>query len=324
MSDVLANYEHTKRTAPIPAGWLLVEAEDPRCKPTEVPVKFWHSGEQCWQDLTIDANGAPAAFNTLWAGGATCLIVKDPNFVPAPPPAFAPASPSLPFAVPQAPAVPFAAPAAPIAPVPVAAPAPVLAPVVPSVPAPVAVLPMPVAPAIPVPAPVQAPAPVAQANLVPFPVAAPAAPAAPAEASESNAPVSEADPNEVAAWLAARDGVKAQIDALEKVEAELRKKIVKTCFPEGLREGSNKVRLPDGSILTITGVINRKIDQALIPDVQTALAAKNGVAPTGLFKTKYDLDLRTYKALPHEDKMILANCVTETEGSPQLKLSEPK
>lgn len=329
MEDAVANYEHTKRTTPIPAGWMLVEAEDPRCKPTEVPVKFWNSALQTWEDLTIDANGAPAVFNTLWQGGATCLVIKDPNFVPAPPPAFAPPSPSLPFAAPTPMAAPFAAPVAPPvtpaipAQVPVAIPvaAPVAVPAVPVMPLPV--LPMPVAPAIPV------AAPVAATNGLPFPTPAvaqaiPAAPTEEYEIPESTAPFSAADPNEVYAWWAAREGVLDKMEALKKVEGELRKRIVKTCFPDGLREGSNKCKLPEGEVLTITGVINRKIDQALVVDVQSALQKKNGVAPTGLFKTKYDLDLRTYKALPSEDKLVLANCVTETEGSPQLALKDAK
>lgn len=328
MEDAVANYEHTKRTTPIPAGWMLVEAEDPRCKPTEVPVNFWNPALQIWEALTIDSNGAPEAFNKLWRGGATCLVIKDPNFVPAPPPTFAPPSPSLPFAAPTPMAAPFAAPvAAPVAPAIPAAPVPVAIPVaVPAAPVPVVpspVLPMPVAPAIPV------AAPVVPTNVLSFPTPAvtqamPQAPTEEFEIPESNAPVSAADPNEVYAWWAARQGVMDQLDALEKVENELRKRIVKTCFPDGLREGANKCQLPNGEVLTITGVVNRKIDQALVVDAQTALQKKNGVAPTGLFKTEYKLDLRTYKALPSEDKLILANCVTETEGSPQLKLKDAK
>lgn len=333
MSDAIANYELTKKNTPIPAGWMLVEphATDPRT----VPVQFWNRNDQCWLELSLDANGAPSQeFAQLWMEGATCCIVRDPNYVaPPPPPTFSTPF-ATPFAAPMAPA--FAAPVAPPTPElpPVPAPviaAPVLAPIPQAAPVIPVAIPAPVAPAVPTLPPILALAPVvpvvapvapAPTNILPFPVAAPGAPVTVEE--EEVAQASAADPNEVAAWLAARDGVKAQLEKLEEVEKELRAKIVKTCFPDGLREGSNKCSLPDGRTLTITGVVNRTMDDAMIDAALEAMKKHFGIAPAGLFRTKYEVGVKVFKGLDGEAKKLLSNVITEKNGSPQLKVSEPK
>ena len=331
MSDAQLNYENTKRTTPIPTGWKLVEPSD--CNPTADVVNFWDPIDQCWLQLKITAEGAPEAFNKLWTGGSTCLVVKDPNYVAPPPaPTFGGMS-NLPFAAPT----PFAIPALVAAPTIPVAPTHYVAPItlnpVPAIPAPIQI---PVAMPAPIAIPIAAPAmlPMPTAPVIPTFTPAPSLPQIPSfpvaqiekeeVTPESEAPFSAADPNEVSAWLAAHEGVKAQIDALEKVEKELRKRIVKTCFPDGLREGANKCSLPDGGEVVITGVVNRSIDESQVPTALQALQAKNGVAPTGLFKTKYGIDLRVFRGLSAEDKALLADCVTEKEGLPQLTVKAPK
>lgn len=317
MSDALQTYEYTKRSVPVPPGWMIIEVSDPACNPSINALNFWNGIDQCFQDLILDSNNtAPDAFNKFWTEGTTFVVIRDPSFVAPPPPAFNQMA-QLPFAAPT----PTAIPQAPAIPAPVA--------VVPQVPLPV--LPMPVAPVAQVQAaPVVPQVPVMPTNLVSFPTPMVKPSAIPAlslnqlDIPESEAPFSAADPNEVAAWWAAREGVMAQIAALDAVKAELQKKIIKVCFPDGLREGVNNCQMPDGSVLGITGVTNRTVDQALVVDAQTALQAKNGVAPTGLFKTKYDIDIRTFKALPHEDKLLLSKCITEKDGSPQFKMKPAK
>lgn len=341
MSDALVNYENTKRTAPIPAGWMLTEPQN-IADPINEPVQFWDPMNQCWLKLVIDANGQPCEeFGKFWNGGATCLVVKDPNYVAPPPPAsFGGATP--PFAVPSMPT--FSVPQATLAPIaPVVAPAPVVAapvvaPVVPAIPVPVA----PVSQAQPVvamAAPLMdvagntvvpaVPLSVPPANVIPFPTAAAPVTTAPVgiqadEEDEEEAQVSAADPNEVAAWLAARDGVLAQMAALEDVEKELRAKIVKVCFPNGLREGANHCALPDGRKLTVTGVVNRTVDDALVPTALDALRTHFGTAPTGLFRTKYAVGAKVFKGLTPDAKNLLSNVITEKQGAPQIKVSEPK
>ena len=336
MEDAVANYESTKRNAPVPPGWMLVEPNDPACKPTETKVVFWNSASQTWEDLAVTADGAPEAFNKLWVGGATCLAVRDPNYVAPPPPVVqAPAMGGLPFAAPAPMQMPFAAPVPPTAPapvqvapvIPVVAPAPVI-PVVQPVPAPVIPVVVPVAqPIVPQVQPervvLDASASLGKTYIsTPLPAGFVAEPE-PTFPKAENEVLSEADPNEVSAWLAAYKGVTDQINALEAVKNELRKKIVNTCFPNGLVEGAgNKCVLPDGRKLTITGVVNRTVDAALVPSVLEALQVKNGVAPVGLFKQTYKLDLRVFRGINKDDKMILSNAITEKQGSPQLKVSD--
>lgn len=329
MEDAVANYESTKRNAPVPPGWMLVEPNDPACKPTETKVVFWNSASQTWEDLAVTADGAPEAFNKLWVGGATCLAVRDPNYVAPPPPVVqAPAMGGLPFAAPAPMQMPFAAPVPTPAPIPVqaaplipvVAPAPVI-PVVQPAPAPVIPVVVPVAQPI-VPQVPQVPAAPVMQMPAPLPAGLVAEPE-PTFPKAENEVLSEADPNEVSAWLAAYKGVTDQIDALETVKNELRKKVVNTCFPNGLVEGAgNKCVLPDGRKLTITGVVNRTVDDALVPSVLEALQVKNGVAPVGLFKQTYKLDLRVFRGINKDDKMILSNAITEKQGSPQLKVSD--
>lgn len=331
-NDALANYEHTKRTAQVPAGWMIVEPQD--VDPTSAVMKYWTPVDQCWVDLVLTANGAPAEFNTLFAGGATCIIVRDPNYV-APAPMQVPSFGGLPFQAPAPMPAAFGAPVAapvpaapaPIAPVatvqPVATSAPIIPVVVPSVPvAPVVVQTIPSIPAI-----AQALVPEAAPVLpqVTAPAFVPAPLAAVEEASDDETVAeSSADPNEVSAWLAARDGVTAQIKALQAVEAELRRKIVSTCFPDGLREGANKCALPDGRKLTITGVVNRTVDDALVQSALEAMQKHFGSVPAGLFRSKYEVGLTALRALPADQKALLANVITEKNGTPQLKVSETK
>lgn len=325
MSDELANYENTKRTAPVPAGWMLTEPQN--VDPRSTVLQFWNPIDQCWLELKLDPQGNPCEeFVKLWTGGATCCIVRDPNYVAPPPPPTFTTPFATPFATPAAPAVPvFAPPQAPAIPAPVATPVvpviPVAAPILPVIPAPLPVVPA----SLPVPEVATAPS-----NVLPFPVA-PAPTMSKSlpvvetfEVEEEIAQASGADPNEVAAWLAARDGVKAQIDALEAVEKELQAKIVKTCFPDGLREGSNNCSLPDGRVLNITGVVNRTVDDAMVPAALDALQKHFGVAPAGLFRTKYEVGAKVFKGLDSDAKKLLANVVTEKQGSPQLKIKELK
>ena len=335
MSDAFANYENTKRTAPIPAGWMLTEPQNIAGQDlVDGLVQFWTPVDQCWRKLTVTVDAAGTVtpceeFGTLFNGGATCLVVKDPNYVAPPPPQSFGAQFATPFAAPTMPT--FTQPS--VSPAPAVA-APVVAAPIPAIPVPVAapVIPV-VVPATPVPPPVVMATPVVAApnNILPFqpPVAAqvPASPLgvqAGDEGDEGEGQVSAADPNEVAAWLAARDGVLAQMEALKKVEGELRARIVKTCFPDGLREGSNKCSLPDGRKLTVTGVVNRSVDDALVPAALEALKTHMGVAPTGLFRTTYEVGTKVFKTLDQNTKNLLANVITEKQGAPQLKVTEAK
>lgn len=332
-ADARANYENTKRTAPVPPGKMLTEPQD--VNPNVDPVWFWNSMEQCWQDLQFTNGEVMEVFNKLFVAGATCIVVRDPNYVAPPPPPMPSFGTNLPFATPSAPPaiapIPQAQPTIPVVPQVQAAPViPVAVPVIPvaqpvvqvSTPAPLF---NPAAPVLPTPT---LGLPTVEQTLGVAPSVSSFAPIPPApvateeESEDESGDVSAADPNEVSAWLIARDAVKAQIDKLEEVENELRTRIVKTCFPDGLREGANKCALPDGRKLTITGVVNRTVDDALVQTGLEALQKHLGMSPVGLFKTKYEVSKAVLKTLPADAKALLANVITEKKGSPQLKVSE--
>ena len=82
--------------------------------------------------------------------------------------------------------------------------------------------------------------------------------------------------------------------------------------------------LPDGRKLTVTGVVNRSVDDALVPAALEALKTHMGVAPTGLFRTTYEVGTKVFKTLDQNTKNLLANVITEKQGAPQLKVTEAK
>ena len=362
MSDAELNYEHTKKNVKVPQGWMLVD-DIQRMDPTHKSYMWWHPTEGsmgAW--LAVDLTNAEQTntMSTLWNAGSTCFIEKDPNPAPVPPPppaflagGFAPPVPpalvppseavAAPVPPPSAPAtapilpppptpvatpVP-ASPAVPAAPtfvpppppvfhapaMPVAAPAPAVAPVITAVPQAPAPKPIPVIPVVARPA-TPAPMPVPTAPNTPV-ATVPQVPEAEAEGESS------ADQNEVDAWLSALDGVKDRIKALEAVKSELVQKIVKVCFPNGLHEGAQNCKLPDGRKLTITGVVNRTFDDALVDSVCRKVIDAGG-NPEGVFVTKLAIGTAAYKALPLQYRNLLADCVTEKEGTPQLKVTELK
>lgn len=337
MSDAEQNYEHTKRNVKVPHGWRIV-ADTNTMDVTHNEYHWWNPLEGpmgAWLKLDTANAADMQAMGTLWNAGSTCFVERDPNPapIPPPPPAFLSAPAPMPVAV-YAPSEVVAPPviqdAPAIPPVPVFAP-----PAPPAPPAPVAVAPVipVVPPAPPAPPAFQAPAPpvvvppVVVAPVIPAvpvaPVPAPIIPQTPAPIVATEAPESNADENEVDAWLAALAGVKDRITALEAVKAELQKKIVVKCFPDGLREGANNCKLPDGRKLTITGVINRTFDDALVPAACDKIVAAGG-NPEGVFVTKLAIGTAAYKALDPKFRNLLADCVTEKEGTPQFKITEPK
>lgn len=353
MSDVDTNYENTKRTVRVPPGWMIVN-DIPSMDPVNKNYMWWHPTEGpngTWIKLDVTSTDPEVKkvhedLQALWPAGASIFIEPDPTPAPPPPPAFlAPGfmPPPPPSAVAPSEVVAAPAPAAPPPPPPPPARAEVAPPVaVPAISAPATFVPppppafnLPVAPAVapvvvqPVVAAVpQAPAPIAipvrvKPPVAVAPVAAPTPATLPVATPSGEAPESEADPNAVDAWLAALDGVKDRIKALEAVKAELVAKIVKQCFPDGLKEGAQNCKLPDGRKLTITGVVNRTFDDALVNDACQKIVAAGG-NPEGVFVSKLALGTAAYKALPVNYRNLLADCVTEKDGTPQLKITEPK
>lgn len=344
MSDAALNYEHTKNTVKIPHGWELIDAAaGATCEPDTDELKFW--APQLTPQAFVDFKDSyiDCRFNDLWNAGSTIIIRKmavppPPPPAPMPLPGFLPAPVAPVVAQPQltttvettagvsagapsflpTPQIPQAAPVVPQA-------APVLPPVSTAPVAPTLRLPTVTTPTLPqlpaVEVPVAPVVPTVGVNLGGF-VPQPASAIPMSHSAPESEVMSDAEPNVLDAWLAALDGVKARIEALEDVKKELRDKIVRLAFPKGLREGANSCTLPDGRKLTITGVVNRTVDPAAIPAAKEKLIAAGG-DPASVFMLKEVLNEPTYKRLPSNLMVALADAVTEKQGTPQLKVTEP-
>lgn len=114
-------------------------------------------------------------------------------------------------------------------------------------------------------------------------------------------------------------------EKLAEIKAEelaLRKEIFGEAFPapiEGSKE--NKMPLAQGWILQGDHKINRKVDEAVVRTLHTG-----NTAPLidRCFNFKPSLILKEFKALEDSDLNLLADAVTETPGTPGLKVVLPK
>ena len=117
--------------------------------------------------------------------------------------------------------------------------------------------------------------------------------------------------------------VSEQLGKLKVEELALRKEIFAEAFPnpvEGSKE--NKLPLAAGWILQGDHKINRKVDEAVVATLQAGDNTR-GLVDT-CFEWKPKLKLAAFKALDGEDLNLLADAVTETPGTPSLKVVLPK
>ena len=117
--------------------------------------------------------------------------------------------------------------------------------------------------------------------------------------------------------------VEQQLGALKAEELQLRKQIFAEAFPtptEGSKE--NKMDLAGGWILQGDHKVNRKVDEAVV----RTLATMDNAAPLvdKCFNFKPSLVLGEFKKLEGDDLILLADAVTETPGTPGLKVVLPK
>lgn len=127
------------------------------------------------------------------------------------------------------------------------------------------------------------------------------------------------DQNKLQEWYK----IQQQIDELKADELRLRKEIFESVFTSPV-EGSakNKFDLGDGWVLQGDYKINRKIDEAVI----STLAKSDNAGPLvgKVFEYAPKLKLREWKGLTPEDRVLLADAVTETPGTPGLKIVKPQ
>ena len=117
-----------------------------------------------------------------------------------------------------------------------------------------------------------------------------------------------------------------QLADIKKQEAELRAEVFAALFDNGefpLKEGANKLDLPDGWSITATHKLNYNIDEAVISDTLEQMREK-GFSDLGLVKYKPSLSVAEYRKIDDEMKGILSAALTIKPGSPSMKLIPPK
>ena len=112
-----------------------------------------------------------------------------------------------------------------------------------------------------------------------------------------------------------------ELKVLRDAEAKLRTIIFKEAFPSA-KEGTNKVELTDGYVLSATLPITRKVDIAAF-EAMKELLAENNISSDKMVKWNPELDLKQYRCLDPEEVMIVDQFLIIKEGSPQLKIVLP-
>lgn len=127
--------------------------------------------------------------------------------------------------------------------------------------------------------------------------------------------------DKVRRWEALQALMSAVKSAAEP-EMLARKEVMATAFPEA-NEGTNTIELGGGWKLKGVRKIDRKLDEASLPDTIVALRAA-GVMTDRLVEYKPQLKIAEFRELTEEQKIILASSLTEKDASPSLELVPPK
>lgn len=120
---------------------------------------------------------------------------------------------------------------------------------------------------------------------------------------------------------------KKAADKAVAVEKALRADLVALAFPNGLKEGAkNKADLPESWQLSVTGVVNRSIDEAALGAAIELVEEKTGVKldANDLIRYKPELKVAEYKKLSEEVRKLFDNALVIKDGSPQVEVKLPK
>lgn len=141
-----------------------------------------------------------------------------------------------------------------------------------------------------------------------------------------NALDSTVQPNEPAMDVVRRwEALKALMSAVKAAadpEMVVRKQAFALLFPEP-KEGTNTAELGGGWKIKGVHKIDRKLDEATLPDTITALRDA-GVLTDRLIEYKPQLSISEFRELTEEQAAILAGAMTEKPASPSLELVPPK
>lgn len=113
-----------------------------------------------------------------------------------------------------------------------------------------------------------------------------------------------------------------QLEAIKQQELTLRKELFEEAFANPA-EGTNTLDLPEGWKLKGNYKLNRKLDEAALPEVLKELR-KLHVKTDSLIKYKPELSTTEFRKLTPEQEKVLAAAMVTTPGTPSLELVAPK
>jgi len=153
--------------------------------------------------------------------------------------------------------------------------------------------------------------------------------AAPAEEAEQpvqssiDREVTPEDMELIGTWQAAVETLaQAKIE-----EAALRTRVFTTFFPDVAnapsKEGTFHFTLPEGWDLELNTKLYSSIDQAALPAVIEQLKEME-VETDVLFRYVPELAIRPFRKLSAEAKAVLSQAVSQSRGTPQIKVKPPK
>jgi len=127
-------------------------------------------------------------------------------------------------------------------------------------------------------------------------------------------PVTDAD---ITLWWQA----KQELEKWKNVEALMRPKIFKHCFPDP-REGTNTYALPNGYQLKGIRVVNRDVDPGALDALTEQFHARN-LNPDTFIARKPTLIISEYRKLTDEEIHLVDQALIIKDGMPQLKVAPP-
>lgn len=117
--------------------------------------------------------------------------------------------------------------------------------------------------------------------------------------------------------------LKNELAQAQNAERQNRKVLFDTFFPDAPK-GSHSLDVDDGRTVSATFSLEYKVDEGALDAVRKVMQEEFDVNVDAMFNWKPSLKMALYKELSEEERAVFDQCLTITEGSPQLKITEPK
>lgn len=119
--------------------------------------------------------------------------------------------------------------------------------------------------------------------------------------------------------LAAWQADVTQLAILKRREAETRKALFDSAFPEP-EEGTQRRTLPNGQVLVGQYNVTRKIDEAMLQIASEAVRTAGYINADDLVARKPELVKSVWNKLTDTQKLAFSPAVIATPGAPNLKV----